>query len=282
VCQVGNGASIFLWHDKWWGPNPLSNFIPREAVDQAGLSQSMKVNEMVFNGQWTWPDNWCNDYSILLTIPNITLNSNSVDKYLWSTNDGKCGNYSTNKAWKDLRQCGDKVEWYEIVWFSNCTPKHSFILWIAMLGRLSTQERLKKWYPNKEMKCSLCGKCLDSLNHLFFECSYSIKVWKAVKDKASMDSIHDKWDEIVIRMTSVKHNRSIKSVLSRIILAACVYFIWNERNKRLFTDENINSKELTLNVINHVRIKLSSQTVKKSIQVAEVCKKWEVVMKERV
>ena len=32
TCQVGNGESIFLWHDKWWGPKSLSEFIPMEYI----------------------------------------------------------------------------------------------------------------------------------------------------------------------------------------------------------------------------------------------------------
>ena len=73
-------------------------------------------------------------------------------------------------------------------------------------------------------------------------------------------------------------NESIRSVLSRIIFAACVYFIWNERNKRLFTNDKHDSKELINIVINHIRLKLSSLKVKRSIPVMKVCNNWDVIM----
>ena len=82
-------------------------------------------------------------------------------------------------------------------------------------------------------------------------------------------------------MKSMRHNRSIRSILNRILLAASVYFIWNERNKRLFTDEKKGSKELAMNIINHMRLKLSSLTVRKTNKVMEVCKEWEVIMNQR-
>ena len=170
------------------------------------------------------------------------------------------------------------MEWHDLIWFSNCTPKHSFIMWIAIQGRLSTQDRLQRWYPDKVLTCPLCECCLDSLNHLFFEGSFSIKVWNELKNKAERNDLPNKWDEIIRNMVNTKHNRSIKSVLSRILLAACVYFIWHERNKRIFTNDKNDAKEVIMNVINYMRLKLSSLNVRKSTQIVKVCKSWDVVM----
>ena len=280
TCQVGNGESIFLWHDKWWGPESLSEVIPMEYIEQAGLSHNMKVKDMISNGQWCWPDNWYSEFPILSTIHVPTLCATSEDKYMWYSNNGKSDKYSTKKVWEDLRQGGSQVDWYDIVWFSNCTPKHSFIMWMAIQGRLSTQERLHQWYPEKIMACPLCEKCLDSLNHLFFECHYSGKLWRTLKEKAGYSYLPDKWDDIISSLTIIRHNKAIRSVLIRIILAACVYFVWNERNKRSFTSEGIDNRELIENVINHVRLKLSSLKVKKSAQIVEVSKQWDVLMNE--
>lgn len=49
------------------------------------------------------------------------------------------------------------------------------MLWLAIHGRLSTQERLAKRYPGKQMNCPLCRKEMDSNDHLFFNCEYSKK-----------------------------------------------------------------------------------------------------------
>ncbi|GJR30056.1 RNA-directed DNA polymerase, eukaryota, reverse transcriptase zinc-binding domain protein [Tanacetum coccineum] len=143
-------------------------------------------------------------------------------------------------------------------------------------GRLSTQERLMKWYPEKQLRCSLCGTCPDSLNHLFFECQYSNKIWSLMKKKSSSEALPDKWEDILATMTQLKHNRSIKSVLRRIIISACVYFIWNERNKRLFTNDKRDSNDLSTDLVNYIRLKLACLKIKRTNQIEEVCKTWKV------
>ena len=79
----------------------------------------------------------------------------------------------------------------------------------------------------------------------------------------------------------MKLERTIRSVLLRISLAACVYFIWRERNIRLFAKDKIDNKELTNNVINHIRLKLSSLIVRNSTQTTKVSKELEVIMKTK-
>lgn len=102
TCQVGNGTSIFFWHDKWWGPEPLSSKIPLEAVKHGDYPLNVKVKDMICNGEWNWPTTWANDFPILLTIPVPRLCDNSVDSFMWTSNDGKCGKYATNSTWQDL------------------------------------------------------------------------------------------------------------------------------------------------------------------------------------
>ncbi|GJY23650.1 reverse transcriptase domain, reverse transcriptase zinc-binding domain protein [Tanacetum coccineum] len=197
---------------------------------------------------------------------------------LWKTKAGQYGNFSTNKAWKDWRSSGSIMDWCDSIWFSNCTPKHSFIFWMAVQGRLSTQDRLKKWYPEKQLTCPLCEKCPDSLNHIFFECCYAIQVWKELKNASDQNPLPDRWDDIISTLANKKHNKSIKSVLRRLTLKARVYYIWQERNKRIFTSDKKKSNELVAKVFNHLRLKLASLTVKRTAQVIEVSKRWKVKM----
>ncbi|GKC96785.1 hypothetical protein Tco_1162227 [Tanacetum coccineum] len=106
-----------------------------------------------------------------------------------------------------------------------------------------------------------------------------------MKKKAELTRLPDKWDDIMTFMTAEKYNRSIKSLLRRFTLAACVYFIWCERNKRQFIGEKRCSKALIEEIILHLRIKLVSLTVKRTRQIEEVSKKWKVhmnVMKSHV
>ncbi|GJW90665.1 hypothetical protein Tco_0168218 [Tanacetum coccineum] len=176
-CKVGDGTKIFLWHDRVWGPVPLINNIPMEAICQVGLDPNSKIKDMISAGKWKWPSERSNSFCNKLPITVPSLSDKAKDLFTWETNDGN-------------------------------------------------------------------------------------KLWRSLKKQAKFDFMPNNWDAIMAAMTHLRHNRSIKSVLRRIILAACVYFIWNERNKRLFTSDK----------------KLTSLTVKRTSQTKEVCKLWKVVL----
>ena len=78
-----------------------------DAITQAGFDNDMKLNEIVYDGQWEWPAEWYVNYPVVQTIPPPKINEASKDRYLWCTNDGRYVQYSTNRAWKDWRINGN-------------------------------------------------------------------------------------------------------------------------------------------------------------------------------
>lgn len=71
---------------------------------------------------------------------------------------------------------------------------------------------------------------------------------------------------------------NIKSVMSKIGTAACMYIIWHERNLRLFQDLKRNDETL-LKVLNEeIKWKLMSLNVKKSVAVIQTYKIWDIDM----
>nr|GEU80360.1 hypothetical protein [Tanacetum cinerariifolium] len=122
-----------------------------EIIRNAGYDSKMKLKDMIGEGKWQWPKEWNSAYQNIFSIPVPGLNEGKKDRYMWYTKDDKCVNFLTNRAWKDWREDNAKVDWHKYIWFSNCTPKNSFIIWIAVLGRLTTQERLQKWYHEKQL-----------------------------------------------------------------------------------------------------------------------------------
>ena len=131
------------------------------------------------------------------------------------------------------------------------------------------------------MKCSLCEECPDSVEHLFFECSFAKKVWSELRKKNQLKDLPGEWEAIINKMVSMPCNNSIASVVRRLVMAASLYFIWTERNKRLFTEEKKSPKDLIKAIIDNVRLKMASLKVKSSVQVSDVSKEWQVQMNER-
>ncbi|GKA59380.1 hypothetical protein Tco_0758693 [Tanacetum coccineum] len=89
---------------------------------------------------------------------------------------------------------------------------------------------------------------------------------KFLKNIKGADIPND-WLNIIDMMANKFQNKSIKSVLSKIVLGAVV---WQERNKRQFTNEKRTVEDLSGIILNIVRLKLSSIKVIKTVFVESV------------
>lgn len=95
------------------------------------------------------------------------------DRILWINKENKDVEFSVKEAWKALRFDSPKVMWYKHVWFSQCIPRHAFVLWMAMRGRLKTSDRISRWFNISSTVCPLCNDVDESHTHLFFSCKFS-------------------------------------------------------------------------------------------------------------
>ncbi|XP_071739084.1 uncharacterized protein [Rutidosis leptorrhynchoides] len=94
----------------------------------------------------------------LLNIDTPSLNNN-VDKLCWKDVDN-LHSCSVARVWESIRPHDEKVPWFNVVWYSHCIPKHTFILWLVMGERLKTQDKLKPWYLRAHpiLKCRNSSK----------------------------------------------------------------------------------------------------------------------------
>ena len=276
--KIGNGKSISAWHDRWCNESPLSDFISARELYNARFNGDCTVDKIISNGIWSWPDDWFIKFPNLRNIQIPTLLNDTRDKVEWITNNGLRTEFATKVVWKDLCCSGNKVIWNDLVWFSQSIPKHSFILWMAIKGRLMTQDRIAVWNPNGDMKCVFCKQCLDSHAHLFFLCQYTNQVWKEMQ-KLLDKQFSDKWENIIEEFSSLKANRNIWSIIRRLVLGAAVYFVWQERNTRLFQNCERNVNVLVQSIMECIKWRIMNFVVKDTEAVKEVEKLWNVQIK---
>ncbi|KAJ9557338.1 hypothetical protein OSB04_011952 [Centaurea solstitialis] len=106
----------------------------------------------------------------------------------------------------------------------------------ACYGRLPTQDRIIAWLPDEPvLSCPLCGMGADSHDHLFFQCVYSREVWRRLKATVNLHGFPEVWSTI---MEYLNENRGPRWLIHRLALSGAIYFIWRERNRRLFQDVN--------------------------------------------
>ncbi|GKA43933.1 zinc knuckle CX2CX4HX4C containing protein [Tanacetum coccineum] len=86
---------------------------------------------------------------VTMSVPN--LRSDVEDKTVWIDKRGKEKRFSVREVWKAIRIDCPKVIWYRHVWFSQCIPRHAFILWVDIKGRLKTLDRISRWVNTQSM-----------------------------------------------------------------------------------------------------------------------------------
>ncbi|XP_071720735.1 uncharacterized protein [Rutidosis leptorrhynchoides] len=285
VCVPKDQGGLGLKPLKVWNEVLIVKQIWRILVKDMSL-WSVWVNLVKLKGKSFWDiapsqsDSW--GWKFLLKLRDKIkhhIGSEDVNGRLlfhWVNNDGKKVPFPTQQVWLDFRINRDKVNWHEAVWFKGYDPKHAFILWLAILNRLSTQDKMLKWMPNQDLKCIFCGVEADSINHLFFQCNYSLDVWKHMKQKLLYKGLPNDLQGIVQGICKYPAKRNIWSILNHLVVAACVYHIWQERNNRIF--KKISRKvEGVCNVIqDYVKCKLLTFKVKQTSAIREVEIVWDV------
>ncbi|GJR61917.1 RNA-directed DNA polymerase, eukaryota, reverse transcriptase zinc-binding domain protein [Tanacetum coccineum] len=221
---IGDGASISLWFDKWCTLSPLSNIITRRDWYRAGLSSSSKVRDVICNDAWSWPMYLLDKYPMLTTITLPNMEVNALDQLEWHT---------------------------ELV---------------IIAKRLKTQDKVARWDMSDSLLtvCPLCELVLDSHEHLFFECSFSQQIWNHMKSYAGLSSSTPILSHIMAIITPIANRKSSRSIIAKLVMAASAYFIWQERNARLFKNSKRSVNQVIEVIFSSVRLKLLSCRFKKS------------------
>ncbi|XP_060200849.1 uncharacterized protein LOC132629134 [Lycium barbarum] len=150
-----------------------------------------------------------------------------------------------------------KVDWRRLTCNNHSCPKWTFILQLALMERLATKDRLLKWGIIDSATCPLCDNMDESHNHLFFECSYSMRVWTKLLKWQSITRTVRRWQEEKSWATSNASGRSVQADIYRMCLAGAVYHIWLERNARVFSQGQKEDKALVKQIIQEVFVRAS-------------------------
>jgi hypothetical protein len=242
--SVGEGNKIFLWLDLWHPDGILLAKYGFRPIYDAGSQINAKLSSVIRDHHWNWPparsDVLVSIQSQLSLVP-----LGDSDQAWWSIS--KSGKYTCNETWDHIRNKRDIVSWWRLIWFPLAIPKQAFLLWLAVKNRLVTGERMASWGFQGDVLCVFCRGCIEGRDHLFFQCSFSRRIWKFVLDRCLITFSSDDWEEIIARGVHDWKGKSLKSDLARLCLSSSVYAIWRERNSirhgvNLLSEEKILSK----------------------------------------
>lgn len=76
-------------------------------------------------------------------------------------------------------------------------PRQSFIAWPVAHDSLSTGVKLVNWGIYGRCALQVLQELLGSRDHLFFQCSFSRRMWKEIMSRNLIDNPSFKWEAII-------------------------------------------------------------------------------------
>ncbi|CAA7053052.1 unnamed protein product [Microthlaspi erraticum] len=230
--EINNGRHTYFWFDNWSPIGPLFSVTgPRGFIDM-GITAHATVADALSR---TRRRNHRADHLRRIEYVLMALRgrpSTADDIPLWKHSDDTykaC--FNSKKTWLQLKEAGPATEWHKGVWFTHQTPNFSFCAWLSMHNRLSTGDRMQTWNVGVNPSCVLCQHPLETRCHLFFECSYSATVWKALMQGLLKRQHSTNWQHIVSLISDTNQPRLLL-FLTRYGFQATIHSLWKERNSR--------------------------------------------------
>ncbi|KAL2228516.1 UNVERIFIED_CONTAM: hypothetical protein Sindi_1831300 [Sesamum indicum] len=238
--QIGDGQKFHLWQDPWHYLGPLIETFPR-GPRLLGIEETAKLSTVIIGGEWQWP--LITDFECLEITHVLPTIRGGDDQALYSLFDPP----------------GPKVGWASLLSGSLKIPRHLFILWLAILGKLPTTD--KPWLSHFG-DCILCNEgATKTHSHLFFQCRFS---------RQYLTAIRRKWASCRWR------GKHIVNIAYRALLASSVYHIWKERNLRRFEHVERTPNTMALLIVDDVKQRIISILFASSVSTRALYRLWRI------
>ncbi|KAL0295520.1 UNVERIFIED_CONTAM: putative ribonuclease H protein [Sesamum calycinum] len=264
--KVGSGELFSIWHDPWHSLGTLIRRFP-SGPSRTNIPIAAKLSTVIVDGDWSWPpitDLEC--IEILHLLPTIHSGSDSI---LW-----RGGEFTTTVAYGIFRTPGPLVGWYPLLSGPCKIPRFSFVLWLAILGKLSTMD--KPWLSHLGGVCVLCGREVETHEHLFFRCRYSRRCIRDLKEATRFSWPNRAWEEDITWASTRWKGRHIVQAAYRALLSAIVYHIWRERNQRVFQHIERPSTTIATIAVAEIRRKILSLELSDSVSTRGLYRLWRI------
>ena len=105
--------------------------------------------------------------------------------------------------------------------------------------------------------CVLCKQGTESRNHMFFNCAYSNQIWKEILELCGLRRVVYGWEEELNWAHKNLKGKSLLSIILRSAWSAYIYFVWKERNSRLYNSKEESWEQVLVQIKQRIRIRLA-------------------------
>ncbi|KAL0361808.1 UNVERIFIED_CONTAM: hypothetical protein Sradi_3865300 [Sesamum radiatum] len=267
--RIGDGTKFSLWHDPWHQLGPLISRYPLEP-NVTGTHSVDRLQRMIVDGSWRWPAIAGMGYGeITHDLPHIHGGQGSIQ---WNGGNIRLTN---GVAYKLFQPRGLKVEWSSLLLGPLKIHRNTFILWLAILGHLSTLD--KPWLHHINGTCSLCsGGYVETHQHLLFDCQYSPLCLASIRRRVRFPWPFRDWMTGIRWISSRWRGKHVVNAAYWTLLASVVYHIWQERNRRQFQNEERTPMVLGRCIVKECRQRIISDNLPNSISTCALYRIWKI------
>ncbi|CAA7049019.1 unnamed protein product [Microthlaspi erraticum] len=244
--RVGNGKSISVWTDLWvldeglrapWRLiNPFDvNLMAKDLIDPISKKWDMaKLQEMFFQ----------EDVQRVLEFQPVNKGEILKEAELQpSLNSLKAS-----------------------VWKLPTTQKIKKFIWKVLCGGVAVGDKLEERGMKIQNVCQACGLDGESLNHLFFTCSFSRQVWTLsdlpLPELGFAESVYSNINYLVEQ----RKNDLVPKEISR-RFSWVIWFLWKNRNDLAFQSHQFNAMDTMEKIIEEGDLWFLAQKVDKTCEV---------------
>lgn len=127
---------------------------------------------------------------------------------------------------------------------------------MALLGKLKTADNLIFKGIQVNAGCNFCSGHLESHSHIFFECDYLFSILTGLFPCMNTFYLRPNIMQTFDFLSNTRSHGKNECNFCYITVAAMVYFIWRERNRRRFSGDWISPNDLKMNIIHAIRAKV--------------------------
>ncbi|KAL0415953.1 UNVERIFIED_CONTAM: hypothetical protein Slati_3427200 [Sesamum latifolium] len=185
------------------------------------------------------------------------------------------GKLTLSAAYSLFSPDGDKVFWACLFQSPFKIARTHFILWLAILGSLSTAD--KSWLHIPLVTCCLCDdEALETNNHIFCQCPFISQCLRILKREIRLTWLGSTWQQRVIWASKKWRRRQLMKAVDRATIAALIYHVWMERNKRRFQGSSTSPEAVARQTLEVVRCRILSENLPTSLQTSVLYRIWKI------
>ncbi|XP_076893436.1 uncharacterized protein LOC143545418 [Bidens hawaiensis] len=256
IPRIGRGNAHYFWLDQWGLEDNLKNLFPTlfalEVNKFCTIEERLSLVQSDSSPRWAWKRglNLVERQLLQVCWGRVQqLLSVSYEDGGWFWGEDGCNAFSTKGLRRDIESLMFGQENYVHQWLKWVPIKVNAFIWRAVVNKIPTMESLtKRGIQIPDAMCKRCGSSNEDIDHLFFGCSMSRRVWAGIHQWTGLKVDEcNSLNQVVSFPFAMSIDGKSRNVVYAIILSTCCW-IWKARNAKVFRSENIGAEKILDNI----------------------------------